>query len=271
MHPQLQEPTLSACEMESLLRELTNPDEANAMHVSRPPSGHRLLHPTHSTRYFRRFSIDLLPISNQAAALRQQLRDLMETTEQYDYQTDSQPPQVELLKRTHPIPRTLRYGKRNIGALARQGLLRGVDLDELDEVRANQKRSLATLAKNGQLPSAAAPDATAGGGDDDTEVDGGVVGGDDGGSTPPLMQQWKRNMAAMARAGLIGRSSQADYSAEAKRSLSSLARSNGYPYGAGGETNKRNVGALARDWTLPTTQSNRLNGAFAADTQPPAY
>lgn len=36
----MQEPTISPCEMESLLRQLTNPDQANEMHV-RPSGGDR--------------------------------------------------------------------------------------------------------------------------------------------------------------------------------------------------------------------------------------
>lgn len=107
----------------------------------------------------------------------------------------------------------------------------------LDE---DEKRSIATLAKNGQLPSK----------EPETEMD-----DDDNGH--------KRNIASMARSGLIGgkrniQSMVRQYGSgkrnigsimrgnmlqgSGKRNLASMAR-NGY--------GKRNVGALARDWALP--------------------
>lgn len=186
------------------------------------------------------------PLLFQAAALRQQLRDLMENTEQYDYQTQ---PQVDMIKRSlSSIARSgVRYGngKRNIGALARQGMLRASDLEQAmaGGPQASQKRSLATLAKNGQLPASTLPSET------DRETDGGGAEFE----ATPLTQQWKRNMATLARAGLLGSGRLADnYEAEGKRA-------GGYPY-----WDKRNVGTLARDWTLPTSQSNRLNGKWGS-------
>lgn len=196
--------------------------------------------------------------SRQAAALRQQLRDLMENTEQYDYQTG---PQVDLVDKRSlgSLARNgQRYGpggKRNVGALARQGLLRAADADES---YGGQKRSLATLAKNGQLPAATSQEP------DREDMLGGA--GDDADAAPLLGQQWKRNMAAMARAGLIGSAGRmAD--ANEKRNVASLARSNVNPYWSeyddAAEADKRNVGALARDWTLPTSQSNsRVTGKW---------
>lgn len=202
------EPIMTPCEMESLLRQLTNPDSENEMH---------------------------------AAALRQQLRDLLETSEQFDYQT---PPQVDLVdKRSYAsIMRNSGGGggpgetaKRNIGLWQRLGAVRmppaGNDVDTVDgEAGAYEehKRSLATLAKNGQMPAVGSTSQ-----EPDREAS------DDGvGESAALAQQFKRNMAAMARSGLIGTGGR-------------VAESN----------NKRNVGALARDWTLPTSQSNgRLNG-----------
>lgn len=173
------------------------------------------------------------PGQPQATALRQQLRQLMENAEAYDLQnTDDVQPQVDLLKRSlSSIARGgVRYGsgslKRNIGALARQGMLRSNEPDDGAALGGAQKRSLATLAKNGQLPSATSQEPDREDGVDETGV------------ASPLMQLWKRNMAALARAGLLGP-------------------------GRGGagnfEEGKRNVGALARDWTLPTQSNNRLN------------
>lgn len=228
----MQEPSISPCEMESLLRQLTNPDVANEMHVRTASIAH-----TGSTHIVNNTTF-CVHHGDQAAALRQQLRDLLETTEQYDYQSA---PQVELLDNGQ------RYGpegKRNIGALARQGMLRTSDAD----LYGGQKRSLATLAKNGQLPAATSQEP-------DREE---LVAGDGNGDPAPLVgEQWKRNMAAMARDGLIGASGRLATGAE-KRNVAALARSNVHPYWGAAEAEKRNVGALARDWTLPTS-NNRLN------------
>lgn len=121
--------------------------------------------------------------------------------------------------------------------------------EPLDE---DDKRSIATLAKNGQLPSK----------EPDTEIE---LSEDDNGH--------KRNIASMARSGLIG----------GKRNIQSLAKQ--WQYGGGkrnigsimrgsmyqGKRNlasmarngfgKRNVGALARDWALPKfTGSKYMDG-----------
>lgn len=156
----------------------------------------------------------------------------------------------------------LSNGKRNIGSMARMGMLR-------TSVGGNEytnKRSIATLAKNGQLPSR------------EPETDDSSSG-----------HQWmneKRNIGALARSGLMAngkrnigslarsydlpaygkrnlasivRSSPRPGSSS-KRNIASLARSNMRPFygGGGNEYIKRNVGALARDWSLPTP-SNRVN------------
>lgn len=192
----------------------------------------------------------------KAAALRNQL---LAIPEQNGYSND---PNVELVgKRTiGSLARNglLQNGKRNIGAMARQGLLlKAQQSNPNDEY--NQKRSLATLAKNGQLPSR----------EPDTD------------EVSPTIQQWmteKRNVAAMARAGLLGgKRSEASWLDDyynkrspstmlktnphrvrmGKRNLASLARGNLLP--SYGEDYKRNIGALARDWTLPTSTSNRIN------------
>lgn len=129
--------------------------------------------------------------------------------------------------------------KRNVASLARAGALQNI------------KRSLATLAKNGQLPSQQ-PDADA-----------------------PSSLQFKRNLASIVRSGKMGgkrnigsivrdrtwpqgkrnlqsivREGLMPPHGPPKRNVASLARSNWYPYLA----EKRNVGALARDWTLRHTK-----------------
>lgn len=150
----------------------------------------------------------------------------------------------------------LNNGKRNIGAMARQGKLLRAQNNQVDDQ--NQKRSLATLAKNGQLPSK----------EPDTD------------DVIPTIQQLmteKRNVAAMARAGLLGGkrsdlpSNEFYYKRNpmsmlatnphrvrmGKRNLAAMARGNLLP--SFSQEYKRNIGALARDWTLPTSTTNRIN------------
>lgn len=120
--------------------------------------------------------------------------------------------------------------KRNIGALARAGILKQREQDLL-------KRSIATLAKNGQLPSRE-PDPA---------------------YSPDQWTDEKRNLAALAKAGYIGKRNIASLARSydlpsgrvysPKRNLASLARGNVLR-----EAGKRNVGALARDWSLPNHQ-----------------
>lgn len=114
----------------------------------------------------------------------------------------------------------------------------------------DEKRSIATLAKNGQLPSR----------EPETELD--SIGEDDNGH--------KRNIASMARTGMIGGKRNIQSLARqwqytnGKRNIGSLMRNNMFP-GSSGKRNiaalarngfgKRNVGTLARDWALP-----KLNG-----------
>lgn len=120
-------------------------------------------------------------------------------------------------------------GKRNVAAMARLGLIRPGDA----------KRSIATLAKNGQLPSRE-PDT-----DDLTE------------------NQWndfKRNIGSLARTGTISgkRNIGAARDFMGKRNLPSILRSGGG--GSSSSTSsthgpqhqpKRNVAALARDNLYP--------------------
>lgn len=133
--------------------------------------------------------------------------------------------------------KSLENALENILAAAREN-----DYESFED---DEKRSIATLAKNGQLPSRE-PDTEA---DDLEESDNGQ----------------KRNIASMARSGLIGgkRNIQAlakqwQY-AGGKRNIGSIVRSNMIP--GSGKRNlasmarngfgKRNVGTLARDWALP--------------------
>lgn len=119
----------------------------------------------------------------------------------------------------------------------------------------DEKRSIATLAKNGQLPSK----------EPETEMD-----EDDNGH--------KRNLASMARSGLIGGkrniqslAKQWQY-ASGKRNIGSLMRNNMFP--GSGKRNiasmarngygKRNVGTLARDWALPKFSGSKfMDGEFS--------
>lgn len=129
---------------------------------------------------------------------------------------------------------------------ALEGLLEAArESDYYEQYDEDEKRSIATLAKNGQLPSK----------EPDTEMD--SLGDDDNGH--------KRNIASMARSGLIGgkRNIQALARqwqfANGKRNLGSVMRTNMFP--GSGKRNmasmaragygKRNVGTLARDWALP--------------------
>lgn len=134
-----------------------------------------------------------------------------------------------------------------MGALARSGLLRGAPLDVI-------KRSLATLAKNGQLPSK----------EPDTED---MLPSDEG------WLEEKRNLASLVRAGYgyNGKRSVQSLARKyelpsGKRSITSLIRNGLYPqYETNPKRNiqalmknnmvsgysKKNVGKLARDWMLP--------------------
>ncbi|KAG5684186.1 hypothetical protein PVAND_013426 [Polypedilum vanderplanki] len=115
----------------------------------------------------------------------------------------------------------------------------------------DEKRSIATLAKNGQLPSR----------EPDT-IDLETLSDDDNGH--------KRNIASMARSGLIGGkrniqslARQWQYANSGKRNIGALMRNNMFP--GSGKRNvaslarngfgKRNVGALARDFMLPKVNS----------------
>lgn len=216
---------LKPCELESLLRDLTYPEEGYEMH---------------------------------AAALRSQLRRILERDPSEGYQNldDSSEQGGGPYEDKRSYRSLLRdgasFGKRNVGALARAGLLR------------NQpeylKRSLATLAKNGQLPSRDAES-------EDTTTDGewsedkrNVVSAFKSG----YMHSGKRNIASLARKyELPGKRNIQSLlrtgmlpSIAPKRNIQSLARENalaGY-----GNAEKRNIQTLVRDWSLPK-QHNKLS------------
>ncbi|KAI8439374.1 hypothetical protein MSG28_013187 [Choristoneura fumiferana] len=119
------------------------------------------------------------------------------------------------------------FPRRNIAALARAGYLRG---------SSSFKRSISTLAKNGQLPTFRAPyDGTDKQEPDDEE------------------SHEKRNMASIARLR--------SYSAM-KRNVQALAR-DGYRGGRGQysqQTDKRNVAALARNGMIHLHKKDVANG-----------
>uniref|UniRef100_A0A182PSC5 Neuropeptide-like 1 n=1 Tax=Anopheles epiroticus TaxID=199890 RepID=A0A182PSC5_9DIPT len=218
---------LKPCELESLLRDLTYPEEGYEMH---------------------------------AVALRNQLRHILERDpsdrEYYQNLDDS----AEMAREPYEDKRSYRallrdgavFGKRNVGALARAGLLR------------NQpeylKRSLATLAKNGQLPSrdTESEDTTPEG--DWSEDKRNVVSAFKSGYMPngkrniaSLARKYelpgKRNIQSLLRTGMLP-------SIAPKRNIQSLARENalaGY-----GSVDKRNIQTLVRDWNLPQ-QHNKLS------------
>lgn len=99
--------------------------------------------------------------------------------------------------------------------------VREPDFDEYEQYDDDEKRSIATLAKNGQLPTAS------------PETDDSLSEDDNG---------HKRNLAAMARSGMIG----------GKRNIQSLARQ--MNYGSG----KRNIGSLMRNNMLPDSEKRNI-------------
>lgn len=111
------------------------------------------------------------------------------------------------------------------------------------------KRSIATLAKNGQLPSP------------QPDVEMGASSDDENGH--------KRNVAAMARMGGLsgkrGIQSVMRQSQTGKRNIASMSRNGLVLLPASGKRNlasikgKRNVGTLARDSILPRIVYNRIN------------
>ncbi|XP_035786389.1 neuropeptide-like 1 isoform X3 [Anopheles albimanus] len=215
---------LKPCELESLLRDLTYPEEGYEMH---------------------------------AAALRNQLRHILEHEPEDAYQNLDE--SAEVPGGPYEDKRSYRallrdgavFGKRNVGALARAGLLR----NQPDYL----KRSLATLAKNGQLPSrdTESEDTTPEGewSEDKRNVASAFKSG--------YMLSGKRNIASLARKyELPGKRNIQSLlrtgmlpSIAPKRNMQSLARGNALP--GYGNAEKRNIQTLVRDWNLPK-QANKL-------------
>ncbi|XP_055621264.1 uncharacterized protein LOC129765221 isoform X2 [Toxorhynchites rutilus septentrionalis] len=228
-YPEVADHHLRPCELESLLRDLTYPEAGYEMH---------------------------------AAALRNQLRNILERDpNEAGYQSldeyggyDGAGPYEDKrsyrsLLRDGPV-----FGKRNLGALARAGLLRSPNN--------YLKRSIATLAKNGQLPSrepdSAEEDSTGGGGwsDDKRNIGSAFKSGymlNGKRNIASLARKYelpgKRNIQALLRNGMLP-------SLAPKRNMQSLARDNALPHYGGSQENKRNIQTMVRDWNLPKQQNN---------------
>ncbi|XP_039435122.1 uncharacterized protein LOC120417227 isoform X2 [Culex pipiens pallens] len=235
---------LKPCELESLLRDLTYPEEGYEMH---------------------------------AAALRNQLRHILErdpsdganyqSMDEYGGYENSGPYEDKRSYRS-----LLRDGasfgqKRNLGSLARAGLLRAPPAGDY------LKRSIATLAKNGQLPSREP--------DSEESSSGAATGGWTDADKRNVasafrsgyMLNGKRNIASLARKyELPGKRNIQSLlrtggmmpSIAPKRNMQALARDNSLPhYGVvgGGQESKRNIQTLVRDWNLPKQQGGGGSGA----------
>uniref|UniRef100_A0A336M670 CSON010821 protein n=1 Tax=Culicoides sonorensis TaxID=179676 RepID=A0A336M670_CULSO len=209
--------SLTPCELEQVLSEIMHPDQ-----------GYEL----------------------QSAALRSQLRNLIDKQMSEDYQNvDGDPDGLYENYDKRSIATLAREGhlkgsgKRNVGALARSGILRAYQMDAI-------KRSLATLAKNGHLPSSA-PSSK----DPDDESD-------------ETQSSEKRSLSSLARSG--------NFMLNGKRSIVSMVRNRIHPQAietspkrnlaalARGNllvptTGKRNIGILARDWVLPNHQKSQTD------------
>ncbi|XP_054737894.1 uncharacterized protein LOC129244303 [Anastrepha obliqua] len=146
-----------------------------------------------------------------ASALRNQLRNLLRERQlaaanENDQSTNSEAVDYDYLDED----------KRSVAALAAQGML-------------HPKRSLATLAKNGQLPSLPDPD----------EVD------------PTIPNEDKRYVGALARSG--------DFAIYGKRNIGTLARDYQLP-----QNGKRNLATLARLGLLTKGDGTKRNMAAVA-------
>lgn len=170
---------------------------------------------------------DLLPLL-QAASLRNQLRNILRDRQLEEGEEQNLNEDDDYIDED----------KRSVAALAAQGLLHPNNA-------AGAKRSLATLAKNGQLPT---PDPQMVR-DDDQQTEKRYVGslaGSGGfrgygkrniGSIARDFQlpNGKRNLATLARLGILGSQNQP------KRNMASVARYNSRMYN---NAEKRNIGAL---------------------------
>lgn len=133
------------------------------------------------------------------------------------------------------------YNKRSLAALARGGYLRTPS--NQDQLYQDFKRSIATLAKNGQLPNYSHPEENDEPADDEE------------------LEETKRSIEAMARNGNLHHkreqlSELLNALAYDKRNIGSVARDYNFPsYG------KRFLGALARNGELRNKKDDFLNGS----------
>lgn len=196
----------------------------------------------------------------QAQALRYQLLNiLMDTLNNRDATQSLGSDELDgLLQDKRSLQSLLRDGgvsvggKRSVAALARAGLLRH-NAELLDDEYT--KRSIATLAKNGQLPS--------------REPDAEIVS-----STSWSDNTAKRNLASIVRAAgkrnivSLARQFQLPYASNGKRNIVSLIRNRMLPSASpkrnvaalakAGGYGKRNIGGLARDWALPKVSNSKM-------------
>ncbi|XP_055691407.1 uncharacterized protein LOC129794635 isoform X2 [Lutzomyia longipalpis] len=163
-------------------------------------------------------------------ALRNRLRSILEKAiDERDYQRlDESADDVDFLADKRSINSLARAGlfpKRNLGSVLRTGGFQRTGGDN----GGGGKRSVASLAKAGQLPSKE-PDA----------------------EYAPSSVHWfanKRNLGSLVRSGNLNLSG--------KRNMASLARGNILPQTKREwiEEERRSIGALARDWALPNQKN----------------
>lgn len=160
----------------------------------------------------------------------------------------------------------LRPGKRNLEALARAGLIHTLPEEDAEEEEdSDTKRSIANLAKNGQLPTYQSNESKRG-------IESLARNGELQVRNKDIEQLLdelyiRRNFGNLAR-------NLNDASSYGKRFVGSLAKSGDLHYGSGG---KRNIAALARDGNkivgkrnVPALlrQDKFLNGQADADKAP---
>ncbi|XP_036334701.1 neuropeptide-like 1, partial [Rhagoletis pomonella] len=150
---------------------------------------------------------------NQASALRSQLHNLLRERQLEDAAAAATEQASNVAAPDYDY---FDEDKRSLAALAAQGLL-------------HPKRSLATLAKNGQLPSLPDPD--------DVE--------------PTVQNEDKRYVGALARSG--------GFATYGKRNIGTLARDYQLP-----QNGKRNLATLARLGLLSKSEGNKRNLAAVA-------
>ncbi|XP_055707158.1 uncharacterized protein LOC129804106 isoform X3 [Phlebotomus papatasi] len=168
-------------------------------------------------------------------ALRNRLRSILERAlDESDYQTlDNGGNEGDFLADKRAVNSLARAGLfklRNSGSVLRTGGYQGTGGYQRTggNTRGGGKRSLASLAKAGQLPSK----------EPDAEI--------------APSSNWfsnKRNVGALARSGNLNMSG--------KRNLAALARGNLLPQSKREwiEEERRSIGALARDWALPNQKN----------------